>query len=126
MGNGTNELYYCRALLLSSTIDSDSAIDPHLASFQVQLLVSDSDVKSYKQIKDDLDGLRLLVEKSELWVFKSKSVEEKTGKTGSVTPAPGSGPSGPGQAAAITNGVAEEDEGEAALQSLEEKVDWNP
>ena len=37
---------------------------------QVQLLVSDSDVKSYKQIKDDLDGLRLLVEKSELWVFK--------------------------------------------------------
>ena len=36
----------------------------------MQLLVSDSDVKSYKQIKDDLDGLRLLVEKSELWVFK--------------------------------------------------------
>lgn len=30
----------------------------------MQLLVSDSDVKSYKQIKDDLDGLRLLVEKS--------------------------------------------------------------
>ena len=47
---------------------------------QVQLLVSDSDVNSYKQIKDDLDGLRLLVEKSELWVYKSdksKSVEEK-------------------------------------------------
>ena len=44
---------------------------------QVQLLVSDNDVNSYKQIKDDLDGLRLLVEKSELWVYKSKSVEEK-------------------------------------------------
>ena len=43
----------------------------------MQLLVSDSDVKSYKQIKDDLDGLRLLVEKSELWVFKAKSSEEK-------------------------------------------------
>ena len=35
--------------------------------------MSDSDVKSYKQIKDDLDGLRLLVEKSELWVYKSKT-----------------------------------------------------
>ena len=44
---------------------------------QVQLLVSDNDVNSYKQIKDDLDGLRLLVEKSELWVYKSKSVDEK-------------------------------------------------
>ena len=39
---------------------------------QVQLLVSDSDVESYKQIKTDLDGLRLLVEKSELWVYKAK------------------------------------------------------
>jgi len=39
---------------------------------QVQLLVSDSDVESYKQIKLDLDELRLLVEKSELWVYKSK------------------------------------------------------
>ena len=37
----------------------------------------ENDVNSYKQIKDDLDGLRLLVEKSELWVYKSKSVEEK-------------------------------------------------
>jgi len=34
--------------------------------------VSDSDVESYKQIKFDLDELRLLVEKSELWVYKSK------------------------------------------------------
>ena len=48
--------------------------------FQVQLLVSDSDVKSYKQIKDDLDGLRLLVEKSELWVYKSKNADEKGDK----------------------------------------------
>ena len=39
---------------------------------QVQLLVSDSDVESYKQIKTDLDALRLLVEKSELWVYKAK------------------------------------------------------
>ncbi len=46
---------------------------------QVQLLVSDNDVNSYKQIKDDLDGLRLLVEKSELWVYKPKSAEEKVG-----------------------------------------------
>lgn len=39
---------------------------------QVQLLVSNSDVENYKQIKSDLDELRLLVEKSELWVYKSK------------------------------------------------------
>ena len=31
-----------------------------------------SDVDNYKQIKTDLDALRLLVEKSELWVYKSK------------------------------------------------------
>ncbi|XP_038054419.1 inositol 1,4,5-trisphosphate receptor isoform X2 [Patiria miniata] len=39
---------------------------------QVQLLVTSNDVENYKQIKTDLDGLRLLVEKSELWVYKSK------------------------------------------------------
>ncbi|XP_046889429.1 inositol 1,4,5-trisphosphate receptor type 2 [Hypomesus transpacificus] len=38
---------------------------------QVQLLVSEEDVKNYKQIKADLDQLRLTVEKSELWVEKS-------------------------------------------------------
>ncbi|CAH1103547.1 unnamed protein product [Psylliodes chrysocephalus] len=43
---------------------------------QVQLLVSDSDVESYKQIKADLDVLRQSVEKSELWVYKSKSLED--------------------------------------------------
>lgn len=45
---------------------------------QVQLLVSDSDVESYKQIKADLDVLRQSVEKSELWVYKSKCIEEHT------------------------------------------------
>jgi inositol 1,4,5-triphosphate receptor type 1 len=85
-------------------------------------LVSDSDVKSYKQIKDDLDGLRLLVEKSELWVFKSKSSEEKTGKSGPGAPNSGNGPSGSGQSAPLANGVPEEDEGESDLKSLEEKV----
>ncbi|KRT78522.1 ion channel, partial [Oryctes borbonicus] len=43
---------------------------------QVQLLVSDSDVESYKQIKVDLDVLRQSVEKSELWVYKSKCVDD--------------------------------------------------
>ncbi|KAM6961110.1 inositol 1,4,5-trisphosphate-gated calcium channel ITPR2 [Aplochiton taeniatus] len=37
---------------------------------QVQLLVSEQDVENYKQIKTDLDQLRLTVEKSELWVEK--------------------------------------------------------
>lgn len=63
---------------------------------QVQLLVSDSDVDSYKQIKADLDVLRQSVEKSELWVYKSKCVEDhlpSSGKKGKddeeeVTPAP--------------------------------------
>lgn len=47
-----------------------------LSISQVQLLVSDSDVESYKQIKSDLDVLRQSVEKSELWVYKAKSEEE--------------------------------------------------
>ena len=34
--------------------------------------MSNEDVENYKQIKSDLDELRLLVEKSELWVFKGK------------------------------------------------------
>jgi len=33
-------------------------------------------VECYKQIKADLDVLRQSVEKSELWVYKSKSAEE--------------------------------------------------
>ena len=49
---------------------------------QVQLLVSDSDVKSYKQIKDDLDDLRLLVEKSELWVYKAVKPDDDKNKGG--------------------------------------------
>lgn len=48
----------------------------------MQLLVSDSDVESYKQIKSDLDVLRQSVEKSELWVYKSRSGEEAGKKIG--------------------------------------------
>jgi len=47
---------------------------------KVQLLVSDSDVENYKQIKVDLDELRLLVEKSELWVYKKKGDGKKEKK----------------------------------------------
>lgn len=36
---------------------------------QVQLLVSQNDVENYTQIRMDLDKLRLMVEKSELWVY---------------------------------------------------------
>ena len=35
-----------------------------------------SDVENYKQIKSDLDELRNLVEKSELWVYKDKKGDE--------------------------------------------------
>jgi len=34
-------------------------------------------VENYKQIKSDLDELRLLVEKSELWVYKGKENKKK-------------------------------------------------
>ena len=51
-----------------------------LFSNQVQLLVSESDVENYKQIKADLDDLRGRVEKSELWVYKSKGEDIKKKK----------------------------------------------
>lgn len=41
------------------------------------MLVSNNDIENYKQIKSDLDRLRLLVEKSELWVFKVKKHPER-------------------------------------------------
>ncbi|XP_076859966.1 inositol 1,4,5-trisphosphate-gated calcium channel ITPR3 [Brachyhypopomus gauderio] len=40
---------------------------------QVQLLISEQDVDSYKLIKSNLDLLRTMVEKSELWVEKKSS-----------------------------------------------------
>lgn len=43
---------------------------------QVQLLVTSQDVENYKQIKSDLDQLRSIVEKSELWVYKRQGSEE--------------------------------------------------
>lgn len=62
-----------------------------LQSFkQVQLLVSSSDVENYKQIKLDLDQFRLLVEKSELWVYKSKNSDDETASVGKTKSAKGS------------------------------------
>ena len=52
----------------------------------MQLLVSNSDVENYKQIKSDLDELRLLVEKSELWVYKSKKDLPTETRVRKVTP----------------------------------------
>ncbi|XP_034847315.1 inositol 1,4,5-trisphosphate receptor type 3 isoform X3 [Mirounga leonina] len=49
---------------------------------QVQLLISAQDVENYKVIKSELDRLRTMVEKSELWVDKkgsSKGEEVDTG-----------------------------------------------
>ncbi|XP_029457322.1 inositol 1,4,5-trisphosphate receptor type 1 isoform X1 [Rhinatrema bivittatum] len=43
---------------------------------QVQLLVTSQDVDNYKQIKHDLDQLRSIVEKSELWVYKGQGPDE--------------------------------------------------
>lgn len=52
----------------------------------MQLLVSNSDVENYKQIKSDLDELRLLVEKSELWVYKSKKDLPTETRVRKITP----------------------------------------
>ncbi|KAL5013970.1 hypothetical protein ScPMuIL_008240, partial [Solemya velum] len=59
---------------------------------QVQLLVTTSDVDNYKQIKADLDNLRNLVEKSELWVFKVKQSDKPKKKK--KTPPGGNGVDG--------------------------------
>uniref|UniRef100_A0A8C7CS78 Inositol 1,4,5-trisphosphate receptor n=1 Tax=Oncorhynchus kisutch TaxID=8019 RepID=A0A8C7CS78_ONCKI len=47
---------------------------------QVQLLISGQDVDNYKLIKSDLDRLRTMVEKSELWVDKKSSSGGGEGK----------------------------------------------
>ena len=44
---------------------------------QVQLLVTRSEHENYKQVKKNLDHLRLLTEKSELWVLKGKHHNQK-------------------------------------------------
>uniref|UniRef100_A0A8C5NBS2 Inositol 1,4,5-trisphosphate receptor n=1 Tax=Gouania willdenowi TaxID=441366 RepID=A0A8C5NBS2_GOUWI len=52
---------------------------------QVQLLVTSQDVDNYKQIKSDLDQLRSIVEKSELWVCKRQGPDESMdGDSGSA------------------------------------------
>lgn len=43
---------------------------------QVQLLISAQDVENYKVIKSELDRLRTMVEKSELWVDKKKGTSK--------------------------------------------------
>lgn len=48
-------------------------------SVQVQLLVTSQDVENYKQIKSDLDQLRSIVEKSELWVYKRQGEDGMDG-----------------------------------------------
>ncbi|CAH1265900.1 ITPR1 [Branchiostoma lanceolatum] len=80
---------------------------------QVQLLVSSSDVENYKQIKADLDELRLLVEKSELWVYKSKSEGGKKEKKESST-----GEEGGGDKKKKSEGGADKKEGKSANTAL--------
>lgn len=69
-----------------------------LAAFrQVQLLVSDADVDSYKQIKADLDLLRQSVEKSELWVFnkgRTGTLDDQTDVRGAASVGQVIGPGG--------------------------------
>ncbi|XP_060766759.1 LOW QUALITY PROTEIN: inositol 1,4,5-trisphosphate receptor type 1 [Neoarius graeffei] len=53
-----------------------------MAFKQVQLLVTSQDVDNYKQIKSDLDQLRSIVEKSELWVYKRQGDDTLDGGDG--------------------------------------------
>ncbi|XP_046730603.1 inositol 1,4,5-trisphosphate receptor type 1 isoform X6 [Silurus meridionalis] len=55
-----------------------------MAFKQVQLLVTSQDVDNYKQIKSDLDQLRSIVEKSELWVYKRQGDDALDGGDGPV------------------------------------------
>ncbi|CAF0775305.1 unnamed protein product [Brachionus calyciflorus] len=48
---------------------------------QIQLLVSEEDVKNYSKIKNGIERLRLLVEQSELWIYKKKDSYNKKSKT---------------------------------------------
>ena len=50
----------------------------------MQLLISAQDVDSYKLIKSNLDLLRTMVEKSELWVEKKNSSGGGDGKKDKV------------------------------------------
>lgn len=43
------------------------------------MLVTSQDVENYKQIKSDLDQLRSIVEKSELWVYKRQGEDVMDG-----------------------------------------------
>ncbi|KAK9404446.1 inositol -C4-5-trisphosphate receptor type 3 [Crotalus adamanteus] len=49
---------------------------------QVQLLISAQDVENYKVIKSELDKLRTMVEKSELWVEKKGNSKGENGQEG--------------------------------------------
>nr|XP_019594220.1 PREDICTED: inositol 1,4,5-trisphosphate receptor type 3 [Rhinolophus sinicus] len=51
---------------------------------QVQLLISAQDVENYKVIKAELDRLRTMVEKSELWVDKKGSVKGEEVEAGAA------------------------------------------
>lgn len=52
---------------------------------QVQLLISAQDVENYKVIKSELDRLRTMVEKSELWVDKKSSGKGEEVEAGTAT-----------------------------------------
>ena len=54
-------------------------------------------MENYKQIKSDLDELRLLVEKSELWVYKGKNGGKKEKKEKKKKPAKGDEAKGAGE-----------------------------
>lgn len=73
-----------------------------VVDLQVQLLISAQDVENYKVIKSELDRLRTMVEKSELWVDKKGTSKGEEGEAGPAKDkkevrgvwGPGQGPGG--------------------------------
>ena len=69
---------------LYEAVDLGVPISPGtlVVDLQVQLLISAQDVENYKVIKSELDRLRTMVEKSELWVDKKGTSKGEEGEAG--------------------------------------------
>lgn len=93
---------------LYEAVDLGVPISPGtlVVDLQVQLLISAQDVENYKVIKSELDRLRTMVEKSELWVDKKGTSKGEEGEAGPAKDkkevcgvwGPGQGPGGLGLA----------------------------
>lgn len=107
-GQEQRDLNRAGAGRLYEAVDLGVPISPGTLAvdLQVQLLISAQDVENYKVIKSELDRLRTMVEKSELWVDKKGTSKGEEGEAGPTKDkkqvrgmwGPGRGPGRPGLA----------------------------